>query len=113
MPNSSRRHSRGLLQPAKYASVNLLYCLSRFALRPAGGSSVIFTPSCRMLTGKEGLGMLVNHRRKSLCTCAVKVGRQLQLGRDSHSLLLKIFNPPSLLCSSRSRRNAHDTRAFH
>lgn len=35
--------------------------LRRFALRPAGGSLVIFTPSCRMDTGKAALGMDVIH----------------------------------------------------
>lgn len=58
-----------LLQP------HLLYWRIMLALRPAGGSSVIFTPFCRMLTGKAGLGMLVSHSRKSLCTCAGATGQ--------------------------------------
>jgi hypothetical protein len=69
MPSSRRRHSRGLVHPARSASLSLLYCRSRLARSPAGGSSVILTPSCSRLTGKEGLGMLVSHSRKSLCTC--------------------------------------------
>jgi hypothetical protein len=47
---------------------HLLYWRIMFALRPAGGSRVIFMPFCRMLTGNAGLGMLVSHSRKSLCT---------------------------------------------
>ena len=37
----------------------------RLALTPAGGSLVILTPFCRIVTGKCGDGMLVSHSLKS------------------------------------------------
>mmetsp|Transcript_16562 Transcript_16562/g.49426 ORF Transcript_16562/g.49426 Transcript_16562/m.49426 type:complete len:254 (+) Transcript_16562:1410-2171(+) len=67
-PNTRRFHSSGLLLPLTYWSVKRLYVRTRLLFRPFGGSSVILTPSCSTETGKSGLGMLVSHSRKSLCT---------------------------------------------
>ena len=63
------------LPPTCCSAPHLLYCLVRLLLSPLGGSRVILTPFCRMLTGKSGDGMLVSHRRKSLCTCRGEGGR--------------------------------------
>jgi hypothetical protein len=41
------------------------------ALMPLGGSMVILELFWSTGTGNLGLGMLVNHRRKSRCTCIV------------------------------------------
>lgn len=46
---------------------SLKYDLVIFALKPFGGSLVIFTPFCRTNTGKWSAGYEVNHKRKSGC----------------------------------------------
>jgi len=53
-PNSSFCHTSCFLEPQKKAGSEmgwLRYDRSRLALMPFGGSLVIFTPFCRMLTG--------------------------------------------------------------
>ena len=44
------------------------YASFKLDLSPFGGSLVIFTALCRIDTGNSFAGMLVSHRRKSLCT---------------------------------------------
>jgi hypothetical protein len=39
--------------------------LIKFARRPLGGSFVIFTPFCKIGTGKNVAGIDVSHKRKS------------------------------------------------
>ena len=56
-------------QELRKSSVKPVYDLSKLALIPLGGSTVILDPFCRINTGNLLLGILVNHRRKSLCTC--------------------------------------------
>lgn len=50
------------------SSLRVIYDRKRFALIPRGGSTVILLPFCKIITGNIGLGILVSHNRKSLCT---------------------------------------------
>ncbi len=50
------------------SSLSVIYDLNKLALIPRGGSTVILLPFCKIITGNCGLGILVNHNRKSLCT---------------------------------------------
>lgn len=65
MANSSLRQARGLVDSSIRSCAIERYVIRILALRPVGGSSVIFTPFCRIATGKIGEGMEVSHRRKS------------------------------------------------
>jgi len=54
------------LQSVNYFSEKLLYDLNKFCRSPEGGSIVILTPFYSMEVGKDGVGMEVSQRRKSL-----------------------------------------------
>lgn len=64
-PNKSFLNSLDLVHPLNYSSDKAVYDLSKFARRPWGGSSVIFTPFCSTEIGKEEVGIEVSQSLKS------------------------------------------------
>ena len=73
-----------------------VYDLSKLALRPLGGSTVILEEFCRINTGNFSLGMEVSHRRKSRWTLSgsicstrrssigMKLGAKWQFWKKTH-----------------------------
>lgn len=56
------------MHDVRKSSLSVIYDRNKLALIPRGGSTVILLPFCKIITGNCGLGILVNHNRKSLCT---------------------------------------------
>merc|ERR1719474_1546059 len=62
-PNSITLNASGLLDKFKNSSVKPKYDRSRLARNPLGGSLVILTARCKMVTGNFGVGIEVSHSR--------------------------------------------------